>query len=294
VQCGCPLLIIVFCQLEPNVFANLCLHCDRGGCHGRGNVAFPMFAVLTCRAPALFVGVLLFNRTHRFASADHVIEGEHRIGGQEHFYLEPQCTLAVPTGEDGEMEVFASTQNPRETQMHVALALGVPANRVVCRVKRMGGGFGGKETRSVFVSTATAVAAHHLGKPVRCVLDRDVDMVASGGRHPFLGRYKVGFKADGTVTALDITLCVGLLLKSCVCVCVCVCARARVCVCVCVRARVCVCARACVRARVCARACVCVCVRARDEGSGKVHDLCVHTYSFVRFHRPFFGLLDSM
>jgi len=141
-----------------------------------------------------------------FAAADHIFEGEHRIGGQEHFYLEPQGTIAVPKGEDGEMELFASTQGPTETQMLVASVLGVPANRVVCRVKRMGGGFGGKETRSVYVTTAVAVAAHCLDRPVRCILDRDVDMASSGGRHPFLGRYKVGCKKDGTITALDITL----------------------------------------------------------------------------------------
>ena len=141
-----------------------------------------------------------------FAAADHILEGEQRMGGQEHFYLEPNGTVAVPKGEDGEMEIFASTQNPRETQMHVAETLGVPANRIVTRVKRMGGGFGGKETRSVFVSTACAVAAHHEGAPVRCVLERDEDMVASGGRHPFLARYKVGFSKDGKVIALDIKM----------------------------------------------------------------------------------------
>ncbi|CAB1330518.1 unnamed protein product [Coregonus sp. 'balchen'] len=74
----------------------------------------------------------------------------------------------------------------------VAKALGVPASRVVVRVKRMGGGFGGKESRSTTLSTVVAVAAYRLKRPVRCMLDRDEDMLVTGGRHPFYGRYKVG------------------------------------------------------------------------------------------------------
>eukprot|EP00040_Diaphanoeca_grandis_P018555 m.97622 g.97622 ORF g.97622 m.97622 type:complete len:1296 (+) comp26995_c0_seq1:59-3946(+) len=146
------------------------------------------------------------NLEQGFAQSDHIIEGEQRMGGQEHFYLETNGTLAVPKGEDGEMEIFASTQNPRETQMNVAEALGVAANKIVCRVKRLGGGFGGKESRSVFVSLAAAVAAHHTGRAVRCILERDEDMLATGGRHPFLAKYKVGFTKDGRVLALDIQM----------------------------------------------------------------------------------------
>lgn len=141
-----------------------------------------------------------------FASCDAVLEGEVRLGGQEHFYLETQGSIALPKGEDGEMEIFASTQNPTETQALVATALGVPANRIVCRVKRMGGGFGGKETRSAYVSMSVAVAAHILNRPVRCCLDRDEDMISSGGRHPFLAKYKVGFNKDGKVMALTIDM----------------------------------------------------------------------------------------
>nr|XP_014352837.1 PREDICTED: xanthine dehydrogenase/oxidase [Latimeria chalumnae] len=89
------------------------------------------------------------------------------------------------------MELFVSTQDVTKTQSLVAKALGVPFNRIVCRVKRMGGGFGGKESRSTVLSTVVAVAAHRLGKPVRCMLDRDEDMLVTGGRHPFLGRYKI-------------------------------------------------------------------------------------------------------
>lgn len=136
----------------------------------------------------------------------HVLEGEIRIGGQEHFYLETQAALIVPKREDDEIEVWASTQNPTETQHLVASVLGIADSKVVCRVKRLGGGFGGKETRSAPLTCALAVAAKHCMRPVRCMLDRDEDMAYSGQRHPFLGRYKVGFDASGRVQALDVQL----------------------------------------------------------------------------------------
>ncbi|XP_040286533.1 xanthine dehydrogenase/oxidase isoform X1 [Bufo bufo] len=140
-----------------------------------------------------------------FQEADDTVEGEIYIGGQEHFYLETNCCIAVPKGEDGEMELFASTQNTTENQHIAAHALGVPANRIVVRVKRLGGGFGGKESRTVLLSTPLAVAAYRTGRPVRCMLDRDEDMLITGGRHPYLGRYKVGFKKTGQITALEVT-----------------------------------------------------------------------------------------
>uniref|UniRef100_H3CM91 Xanthine dehydrogenase/oxidase n=1 Tax=Tetraodon nigroviridis TaxID=99883 RepID=H3CM91_TETNG len=142
-----------------------------------------------------------------FKQADHMLEGEIHIGGQEHFYLETHVTLAVPRGEDGEMEIFVSTQNACETQSLVAKVLGVPNNRVLVRVKRMGGGFGGKESRSTILSTVVAVAAdkYRLKRPVRCMLDRDEDMLVSGGRHPFYAKYKVGFLSTGKVVALDVS-----------------------------------------------------------------------------------------
>ena len=95
-------------------------------------------------------------------SSDHMIEGEMRTGAQEHFYLETQAVIAIPKGEHGEMEIIASTQNPTKTQMVVAHVLGVPANRIVCKVKRMGGGFGGKETRNVPLCGVAAVAANEV------------------------------------------------------------------------------------------------------------------------------------
>jgi len=140
-----------------------------------------------------------------FAKCDHVVEGEMRVGGQEHFYLETQASECIP-GENGEMTVIASTQNPNTTIEAVAENLGVSVHKVVCKVKRMGGGFGGKETRSVNYSAAAAVAAGALNRPVRIVVERNVDMATSGQRHAFVGKYKVGFNQDGKLQALDVTL----------------------------------------------------------------------------------------
>ncbi|XP_021371273.1 xanthine dehydrogenase/oxidase-like [Mizuhopecten yessoensis] len=143
---------------------------------------------------------------HGFEMSDHVIDGEVHMGGQEHFYLETHVSLAVPKHEDGEMEMFVSTQNPAETQMMVAQALDIAENKIVIRVKRMGGGFGGKETRNVIYSVPVAIAAAKHGRPVKCMLDRDEDMISSGGRHPFYGKYKVGFTKDGRILALDMDI----------------------------------------------------------------------------------------
>ncbi|PHH79027.1 hypothetical protein CDD80_5741 [Ophiocordyceps camponoti-rufipedis] len=136
----------------------------------------------------------------------HVFTGTVRMGGQEHFYLETQACLVVPKAEDGEMEIFASTQNPNETQTFAARVCQVQANKVVVRVKRLGGGFGGKETRSILLSSALALAAKKTGRPVRCMLTREEDMVTTGQRHPFLARYKIGLDADGRIQALDLDI----------------------------------------------------------------------------------------
>ncbi|KAK2736593.1 hypothetical protein FQN57_000710 [Myotisia sp. PD_48] len=141
-----------------------------------------------------------------FISADHVFSGESKMGGQEHFYLETQACVVIPKPEDGEMEVFSSTQNPTETQAYVAQVTGVAENKVVCRVKRLGGGFGGKESRSIQLACICAVAASKTKKPVRCMLNRDEDIITSGQRHPFLCRWKVAVSKDGKLLALDADL----------------------------------------------------------------------------------------
>ncbi|KAL2046816.1 hypothetical protein N7G274_000834 [Stereocaulon virgatum] len=136
-------------------------------------------------------------------NADHVFSGVVRMGGQEHFYLETQACVVVPKPEDGEMEVYSSTQNPTETQSYVSQVTGVQANKIVSKVKRLGGGFGGKETRSIQLSGICAVAANKTKRPVRCMLNRDEDMMTSGQRHPFLTRWKVAVNKDGKLQALD-------------------------------------------------------------------------------------------
>ena len=111
------------------------------------------------------------------------------MGGQEHFYLETNACICIPKPEDGEMEVWSSTQNPTETQAYVAQVTGVALNKIVSKVKRLGGGFGGKETRSIQLAGICAVAAKKTGKPVRCMLSREEDILTSGQRHPFRAIY---------------------------------------------------------------------------------------------------------
>jgi xanthine dehydrogenase large subunit len=140
-----------------------------------------------------------------FAAAPHVLEGEVRIGGQDHFYLETQACWAHVDA-DGLVQVAASTQHPSETQAMVAHVLGIASNRVVCRCLRMGGGFGGKETQANQTAAIAALAATLTGRPVRVKLPRALDMQLTGKRHPFLGRYRAGFDGNGKLHALDLKL----------------------------------------------------------------------------------------
>ncbi|CAH0406917.1 unnamed protein product [Chilo suppressalis] len=126
-----------------------------------------------------------------------VIEGQCRMGGQEHFYLETHAAFAIPKKEDDELEIFCSSQHPSEIVKLTSHVLHVPMNRIVARVKRMGGGFGGKESRGILTALPVALAAHKLQKPVRCMLDRDEDMQLTGTRHPFLIKYKVAATKEG-------------------------------------------------------------------------------------------------
>ncbi|HTR85663.1 MAG TPA: xanthine dehydrogenase molybdopterin binding subunit [Reyranella sp.] len=138
-------------------------------------------------------------------SAPHKISAEFEVGGQEHFYLEGQIAFALP-GEDGDMVVHSSTQHPTEVQHICARLLGCDFARITATVRRLGGGFGGKESNASWVAGAAAVAARHTGKPVKLRLPREVDMIATGKRHPFLIRYTVGFDDEGKVLALDAVL----------------------------------------------------------------------------------------
>ncbi|MCA1442858.1 xanthine dehydrogenase molybdopterin binding subunit [Ensifer sp. IC4062] len=132
------------------------------------------------------------------------LKGRMRIGGQEHFYLEGHVALAIP-GEDDEMTVWSSTQHPSEVQRMVAHVLGVPSNAVTVHVRRMGGGFGGKETQGNQFAALAAVAARKLRRAVKIRPDRDDDMIATGKRHDFLVDYDVGFDDEGHILAVDAT-----------------------------------------------------------------------------------------
>ena len=139
------------------------------------------------------------------AKAPRRLSGEMRVGGQEHFYLEGHIALAIP-GEDDEVTVWSSTQHPSEVQHMVAHALGVASAAVTINVRRMGGGFGGKETQGSQFAAIAAVAAKRLGRPVKLRPDRDEDMTITGKRHDFHIAYDVGYDADGRILAVDATL----------------------------------------------------------------------------------------
>ncbi|XP_044755537.1 xanthine dehydrogenase [Coccinella septempunctata] len=141
-----------------------------------------------------------------FADAPHVLEGECKMGGQEHFYLETQAVIAIPKMEDNEMEIHSSTQNPTELCKLVAFVLGIPQNKVVAKVKRLGGGFGGKESKSCLIGIPAAIAASKLKRPVRTMLDRDEDIIMTGGRHPFQMKYKVAFDDCGKILGCKIKI----------------------------------------------------------------------------------------
>ncbi|KAB1279006.1 Aldehyde oxidase 1 [Camelus dromedarius] len=143
------------------------------------------------------------NVEEAFKMVDQILEGEIHMGGQEHFYMETQSMLVVPKGEDQEIDVYISTQFPKYIQDIVASTLKLPANKVMCHVKRVGGAFGGKVIKTGIMAAITAFAANKHGRAVRCILERGEDMLITGGRHPYLGKYKAGFMNDGRILALD-------------------------------------------------------------------------------------------
>ena len=135
-------------------------------------------------------------------TAPHRLAGEIDIGGQEHFYLEGQAALVVPQ-DDATMVVHSSSQHPTEIQHKVAEALGLPMNGVRVEVRRMGGGFGGKESQGNALAVACAVAARLTGRVCKMRYDRDDDMTVTGKRHDFRIRYDVGFDTTGRIAGLD-------------------------------------------------------------------------------------------
>jgi xanthine dehydrogenase large subunit len=139
------------------------------------------------------------------AGAPHRLAGSLACGGQDHFYLEGQVALAIPRERDA-MQLYVSTQHPGEVQMLVARALGLADHDVVVECRRMGGGFGGKETQMSLFACVAALLARKTGRAVKLRLDRDDDMRSTGKRHAFQYRYDAGFDAAGRILALDVTL----------------------------------------------------------------------------------------
>ena len=133
------------------------------------------------------------------AAAPHRLAGQLAIGGQDHFYLEGQISFATP-GEDGDVHVWCSTQHPTEVQHNIAKVLGVPDHGVTVSVRRMGGGFGGKESQPALFAAAAALVATRTGRPAKVRLDRDDDMVMTGKRHDFETGWQVGFDGEGRLT----------------------------------------------------------------------------------------------
>lgn len=139
------------------------------------------------------------------AASPHRLQGRIKIGGQDHFYLEGQIAMAVP-GEDRDMKVYSSTQHPTEVQHLVARALAVPDHAVICETRRMGGGFGGKESQASLIAAVAALLAAKTGRPVKLRLDRDDDMKLTGKRHDFEIEWDVGFDATGRIIGISFML----------------------------------------------------------------------------------------
>ena len=142
--------------------------------------------------------------TAALKSSPRTLTGSITMGGQEHFYLEGQAALVFPQ-DNGDMLVHSSTQHPTEIQHKVAHAIGKPMHAVRVETRRMGGGFGGKESQGNALAVACAIAADLTGQPCKMRYDRDDDMIITGKRHDFRIDYSVGFDDAGRLTAVDFT-----------------------------------------------------------------------------------------
>lgn len=147
------------------------------------------------------------NASAALQKAHHTLQGSLDVGGQEHFYLEGQIAYALPL-EQRQWWIYSSTQHPGEVQHWVAHALGLANHDVRVECRRMGGGFGGKETQAGHLAVWAAVAAHKLQRPVKLRLDRDDDFMVTGKRHPFAYDYTVGFNDDGLLSGLQLNMLV--------------------------------------------------------------------------------------
>jgi xanthine dehydrogenase large subunit len=143
--------------------------------------------------------------TQALARAPHRLRGRFEVGGQEQFYLEGQIAYARPL-EDRGVLVQCSTQHPSEMQHAVARALGLHAHHVRVECRRMGGGFGGKESQSALFACLAAMAAVKLGRAVKLRVDRDDDFLITGRRHGFHYEYDVAHDDEGRVLAAEVTM----------------------------------------------------------------------------------------
>ena len=172
----------------------------------------PLPAVLTVREALAAQSFVLPPVTVRrgdaaaaLARAPHTLSGSLEVGGQEHFYLEGQIAYVLPQ-EQNQWLVYSSTQHPGEAQHWVSHALGIDNNAVRVECRRMGGGFGGKETQSGHMAVWAALAARKFGKPVKLRMDRDDDFMVTGKRHPFAYDYTAGFDARGRLCGLQLMM----------------------------------------------------------------------------------------
>ena len=139
------------------------------------------------------------------AAAPERARGTISVGGQEHFYLEGQVAVAIP-GEDRDLTIYSATQNPTEVQHICSRLLGAPFNKITTVVRRLGGGFGGKESNASWVAGAAALLAWKTAKPVKLRLPREIDMIVTGKRHGFLIKYEAGFDHRGRILAFDVVM----------------------------------------------------------------------------------------
>ncbi|CAF5142888.1 unnamed protein product, partial [Rotaria sp. Silwood1] len=141
-----------------------------------------------------------------FINAEHILEDTIYIGGQEHFYMETNSCMVIPSNDDKEITLYLGTQSASSMQELTALVLGRDVSHITCHVKRVGGAFGGKESRSFPQCLAVAVAAVKVNRPVRLNLERHIDISITGHRHPYKIKYKVGFTNEGRFLGLDLQM----------------------------------------------------------------------------------------
>jgi len=139
-------------------------------------------------------------------NANHRLQGTLKCGGQDHFYLESNIAVAIPSPEDKDITVYCSTQHPTEAQHGIANVLGIPMNAVTVEVRRMGGAFGGKESQPTIIASLAALVAVKTGRPAKLRLRRDADMIITGKRHDYDFEYDVGFGVDGQIDGIDISM----------------------------------------------------------------------------------------